>query len=415
MEMRVRPSLTDLSPDLARLNDWLIDVGLSGLPFERLVEQLAQRLNLLGLRLRRFHVSTSTLHPMVRAYGFTWDGNNCMVSKAAFNHADVPGEGWRRSPFAHMLENGKNRLRRRLTGPQAQVDFPVLEEFRDQGMTDWYSAAFGYGMGHESSEVGLIGLVCSAATDRPEGFSEADIAILERVLPLMALSFKGIASNEISRTLLSTYLGTDPADRVLRGVVQRGSVQSLEAVLFYADLRGFTQLADSTPIAELVSMLDDYLDCMAGPVERRGGSVLKFMGDGLLATFGLGDSQRSDVCRTALDAGAEAIAAVARLNQDRVAAGKASMQLDLALHLGEVMYGNVGTNQRLDFTVVGPAVNEASRIEALCKELDRNLLVSQTFQAAATQCRHRLVSVGRHQLRGVRDTTELFTLGDAFF
>lgn len=414
MDTVVRRVLPDLSQEIIRLNKWLITVGLSSMPFEQIVEQLAERLNAAGLRLARFHVSTSTLHPMVRAYGFTWDGHNGLVAAASFAHSDIPGDGWRKSPFAYMLSNNKDRLRRHLTGPQAQLDFPVLEEFRDQGLTDWYSAAFSYGMGADLDELGTIGLICSASTDRPDGFTDADITMLDQVLPVMALAFKGTATFQISHTLLTTYLGADPAQRVLRGAVQRGSVQSLEAVLFYADLRGFTQLADSTPIADLVSMLDDYLECMAGPVERRGGEVLKFLGDGLLATFGLGDKRRSDVCRTALDAGAEALESVVALNEARAAAGKPTMKLDLALHLGEVMYGNVGTNQRLDFTVVGPAVNEAARIEALCKELGRNLLISQNFQAAATQCRHRLISVGRHQLRGVRDTTELFTIGDAF-
>ena len=157
-------------------------------------------------------------------------------------------------------------------------------------------------------------------------------------------------------------------------------------------------------------MLDDYLECMARPIVENGGQVLKFLGDGLLATFDLSDKTDDSICRDSLDAALEALQRTDELNAAREAEGKPTMGIDVALHLGDVLYGNVGAYDRLDFTVIGPAVNEASRIESLCDSIGRRLLVSNTFAEAATQCTGRLLSLGAHQLRGLDRAQELFTL-----
>jgi adenylate cyclase len=212
--------------------------------------------------------------------------------------------------------------------------------------------------------------------------------------------------------LLEAYLGTDPAARVLAGTVRRGEVLDVEAVLFYADLRSFTPLADTLPGRDLLALLDGCFDCMARPLTRLGGEILKFMGDGMLAIFRTDDRRRAETCTAALAAASEALDLMDLLAARRREAGQATPGLDIALHVGTVQYGNVGTDTRLDFTVIGPAVNEAARIEALCGPLGRPLLVSQAFAAAASASRQHLVSLGRHQLRGVREETELFTLAD---
>lgn len=396
--------------DLARLANWLVETGLQGGRVPDVLGELCRRLNASGLRLARAHVSMTTLHPLVRAYGYTWSRATETVEESEFEHSDEVSEAWRTSPFSHMLDSATLRMRRRLTGPDALLDYPVLAEFRDQGMTEWYAAIFDFGFRVNDLSASAMGLVCSFATDRDGGFSDTDIAFLETILPVMALSVKSIVSFQISRSLLSTYLGRDAADRVFLGQVKRGSVLSTHAVLFFADLQGFTSLADAVPTTELVGMLDDYLDAMTRPVEARGGQVLKFMGDGVLAIFALGEEGRAEVCRTALEAAMQAQTEVAELNRRRAEAGLPGLALDLALHVGEVLYGNVGSATRLDFTVIGPAVNEAARIEALCKDLDRPILVSEDFAAIATHCREQLASLGRHRLRGVSGETELFGL-----
>lgn len=402
----------EMSLDTRRISAWLVQAGLDALPVEQLMAGFCERLNGAGLRIARANVATSTLHPLLRAYGYTWDRRGGNTESLAFAHSDQLNAAWLESPFAFMLANDLTYLRRPLTGPKAKLDFPVLKEFRDDGLTDWYGAAFSFGLDAVVDDKVLVGLICSLSSDRPDGFASSDLVLLEQLLPTLALAVKSIAVHEMSRGLLTTYLGADAAARVLSGTIMRGSTQSVHAVLYYADLRGFTTLADVTPTEELIGMLDDYLECMAKPVEQRGGQVMKFLGDGLLATFGVGAVQPPDVCATALDAAREAMSLVAALNARRRDAGKPVMEIDLALHLGDVLYGNVGSDSRLDFTVIGPAVNEASRIETLCKKLDRNLLISESFAAAATGCAGQLISLGHHPLRGVREPVELFTLAE---
>jgi adenylate cyclase len=217
------------------------------------------------------------------------------------------------------------------------------------------------------------------------------------------------AKHTVAAGLLAAYLGDDASQRVLAGAVQRGSVESIRAVLWFADIRGFTTIADVTPGPELIEMLDDVFETMSAALRPRGGQVLKFLGDGMLAIFAFADTIPEEICRHALDAAAEAMRALDRLNTKRGRAGKPALVVDLALHLGEVLYGNVGAIDRLDFTVIGPAVNEVARIETLCEPLGRNVLVSAAI-AEATHDESRLEPLGAHPLRGVRGTKEIFAL-----
>ena len=214
---------------------------------------------------------------------------------------------------------------------------------------------------------------------------------------------------EVASTVLETYLGRDAGHRVLTGSIERGSAEAIRAVIWFSDLRGFTKLTDSLPRDVLVATLDDYLEAMAAPVQTNNGQILKFMGDGLLATFDLTGRDDAAVCRDALAAAKALRSAFPVFNNARKANGKPVMDFGLALHLGEVFYGNIGASDRLDFTVVGPAVNEASRIQALCRPLDRNVLVSSTFQETVGS-ESALESLGFHALRGVREPKELFGL-----
>jgi adenylate cyclase len=233
---------------------------------------------------------------------------------------------------------------------------------------------------------------------------------MRALLPVFAVTAKATTLRAVYQGLLSAYLGQDPATRVLAGTVQRGEVQGVEAVLFFTDLRGFTALADTLPGRDLIVLLDDCFDCMVRPVAARGGEVLKFLGDGLLAIFRIEDRRRAETCAMALEAAKEALALMTGLAETRSARSLQTPELDIALHIGHVSYGNVGADARLDFTVVGPAVNEASRIERLCDTLGRHLVLSHSFARAADASRHELVSLGRHRLRGVREETELFGL-----
>ncbi|MGQ3072054.1 MAG: adenylate/guanylate cyclase domain-containing protein [Ferrovibrionaceae bacterium] len=398
--------------DMRAIYAWLIQSSLAGISAEGLFNGFCERLAATGFPLARAFIGLSTLHPLFRAHSHSWRRGG-VVSSDTFLHSDAPASGWNESPFRHMLDNEIPVMRRHLTGPEAVLDFAVLAEFRDEGYTDWLALAFGFGFGLTSDTGVEVGMVSSWAVDRPEGMTEAEVETLVRLVSTMALAVKGASSIQVARNVLDTYIGTDAADRVLNGDIQRGSVMPIRAVLLYADLRNFTGMTDSGVGTDLIAWLDDYLDCMGSPVQAHGGQVLKFLGDGMLATFALDDGEGADaraVCSRALAAATEAFERVAALNHARAEAGLPCLDLDIALHLGEVFYGNVGTASRLDFTVIGPAVNEAARIEALCKDLDHNLLVSAEFAGAAAACGAKLVSLGHQTLRGVREPKEIFTL-----
>ena len=402
---------------LAAVTDWLADAGLRSLSLDDIVDGFARRLNEVGVPVARIFAGMNTLHPMVRARALIWDRSVGLATRFEFRHVEIDAPIIQQSPFAPMLRHGIAERRYDLTSPRPEQEVPVFDELRDAGMTEWLGHVFPFGelapqVGGpaDPERVSELWLVCSFTTDRPGGFADAHIAALHELLPVFALAAKATTMRLVHEGLLAAYLGQDPATRILAGTVQRGEVQGVEAVLFFTDLRGFTALADTLPGRDLIGLLDDCFDCMVRPVTARGGEVLKFLGDGLLAIFRIEDRPSAETCALALEAAKEALALMAGLAETRRARSLPTPDLDIALHVGHVNYGNVGADARLDFTVIGPAVNEASRIERLCDALGRHLVMSQAFARAAEGSRHELVSLGRHRLRGVREETELFGL-----
>jgi adenylate cyclase len=302
------------------------------------------------------------------------------------------------------------RLHRRLVGEGAVLDFPVLTEFREAGLTEWLALIYGLGWALDRQEDNPLGVVLSWATDRAGGWSPADLAAIEELSGTLALAVRGSSTFAATYNVLSTYLGADAAARVIAGHVRRGSVGRIAAFVLSADLRGFTDFAEVTAPEEVTRRLNAYFDCMGEAVAKADGHILKFLGDGILAVFlPEAESDRPAVASATLAAAHDLLARVARLNESESAAGNPALAVDVALHEGEVTYGNVGTADRLDFTVIGPAVNEAARLEGLCKGLGHHLLISDSFVAAASALRSRVRSLGRHRLRGVREPREVFT------
>jgi adenylate cyclase len=287
--------------------------------------------------------------------------------------------------------------------------FPLLRDFAAAGATDYVGELYSFGETGGDRSHGS-GVAYSFATDWRGGFADDEVALMRAVLPALSLAMKAHAGHLIAAGLLQAYLGEDAGRRVHAGAVERGSVESLRAVLWYADIRGFTATADSAPGLAVIELLDDVFETLTATLRPRGGQVLKFLGDGMLAAFAFDEAGRVETCRRALDAAAEAMQALDALAAARAGAGKPAAAVDLALHLGEVLYGNVGANDRIDFTIIGPAVNEVARIETLCETLDRKVLVSAALAAAAEGCSARLEPLGRHTLRGVREPREIFAL-----
>jgi len=282
----------------------------------------------------------------------------------------------------------------------------VLHDLLAAGATDYFSQLFVFAEGDPGQGSGLVYSFC---TDQPRGFDDDDLMLLQASLPVLSLALKAHAGYVIAAALLQTYLGSDAGRRVHAGAIKRGTVDRIRAVLWYADIRGFTAIADAAPEL-LIDLLDQVFEVLAEPLRTRGAQVLKFLGDGMLATFPVDDSNTAKTCRMALEAAGEAMLGIDALNATRAAQGKPVAPVDLALHLGEVLYGNVGAIDRLDFTVIGPAVNEVARIEALCEPLNRNVLVSAELAAASGASGELLRSLGYHTLRGVRDARQIYEL-----
>jgi len=409
--------------DLEGFEDWIIERGLRGLPIEEHLSGFCQRIYDAGFPMQRASMGLGTLHPRYGAHSFVWNQNTGAVENTPHERTSSERALYKQSPIFHMRENALLAYRSRLDKNEP-LEFPILEELRTQGMTEYAAQIVPYDP-NKISQTGLHtpsfsashnmttpleGIFFSCATDDPEGFDDHQLDQVGRSLKYVALAVKSRLTYDVGNTVLETYLGADAGHRVLTGAIERGSVETIRAVIWLCDLRGFTEFADIVPRDELVGMLDDYLETMARPVHNNRGQILKFMGDGFLATFNLSELDDSAVCANALKAAAELRQGIHEINTQREAANKPIMDFGLALHLGEVLYGNIGASDRLDFTVVGPAVNEASRMEALCRPLKRRVLVSSTFFEKATACHDKLIPLGSHRLRGVTEPQDIYTL-----
>ena len=393
--------------EVQAISDWLVERGLRPTGFETLISGFCQRLAEAGVPLSRTYVSMRTLHPSVAAFDMLWrPGQDTQTSLFGYDQAGAMA--WEKSPFFHMIENDIPTLRRSLAVAGEPLEFSVLEELRDQGLTDYFARVIAFDVADIRSEA--TGMAASWSTNRDEGFTDDHLDILNRLLPRLALSLDIGLAREIAVTMLDTYVGHESGLRILAGDIRPGMMEVLPAVIWLADLRGFTAVSDTMPSDKIGDMLNAYFECMVEPVKARGGQVLKFLGDGLLATFDTDAHEADGLCSQALSAANDAVARVRALNEARQASDWPAMEVDIALHLGDVLYGNVGAADRLDFTVIGPAVNEASRIESLCTPLGHNILISEAFAKTALTCTGRLQSVGRHRLRGVSRDQELFTL-----
>lgn len=387
------------------LIEWIAAAGLSGESELGLLEGFCERAVGAGLPLSRAVVGIDTLHPVLEGRLFEWRQDGAPV-QSEYGRLDPErsDDKWLQSPFHRLYESGATSLRRRFG--DEEEEFTLLEDLRRAGMTDYLAMINRFGA---AGAIGMMDCTFSSwTTDRPGGFAAADIAALEFLVPCLALAIKSASIARITGTLVETYLGRDAGHRVLRGHIERGVAEKINAVLWFSDLQGFTRITDTAPPAQIIPLLNDYAEAVVAALRGQGGEVLKFMGDGTLAIFDAAAAE--DACRQAIDAADDAVRRVAALNRRRAADGLPTSHLYLGLHVGEVFYGNIGSFERLDFTVVGPAVNEASRIAALCGSLDQHVLLSSAFAAAAGRSRGRLVSVGRYALRGVRRPQELYTL-----
>jgi adenylate cyclase len=393
---------------LSEVASWVIQAGLAGKSEPVMLAEFCRRSTAAGLPLARAGVVIDTLHPVHEGRAFRWRRED--DGEAELNEYGPTTEGeaaamWRASAFHHLLETGGSLLRRKISASDSG-EFPQLASFAEEGMTEYVAII------NRFARQGVLGeMDCVYSywiTDHAGGFSDAEVTQIVGVMPSLALAVKCASLTRIAGTLVETYLGRDPGRQVLGGRIGRGLAETISAALWFSDLRDFTRIADQAEPHHLIPLLNDYADVAISAIHDHGGDVLKLIGDGVLAVF-TGETTGAS-CGHAMAAEAALRTGLGKLNQRRAYEGLPTTEVYLGLHVGDVFYGNIGSKYRLDFTVVGPAVNEVSRIAAMCRSVDRELLVSQAFAEAMPEPeRMRLVSAGRYALRGVDRPQHLFT------
>ena len=385
--------------DAQAVIDWVLREGRHAPSIQQLMDRFCHRLMAAGVPLLRVVCAVPLLHPQIRTIAFFWRRNAENVEVSTRAHGTETSTEYLTSPFATLIEDGADGLRYRLEQMSPPWPYPVFEDLRQQGATDYVAMTVLFAGGRRN--------VLSFTTDQLGGFSTADLALVDAVLPALGAVLETLVLRRLATTVLDTYVGQQTGARILSGDIRRGTGANVRAVLWYCDLRGFTPLADRLPQEELIALLNGYFEIMGGAVESKGGEILKFIGDAMLAIFPLekDDVSGASACTKALEAADDALKAMNARNAERAAWGQPTLRCGIALHIGEVMYGNIGSANRLDFTVIGPAVNLVSRIEGLCNRLDRNVLTSAEFAAA---CGSRLMSVGWHPVKGLNHPIEVY-------
>ncbi|MCS3764926.1 adenylate cyclase [Bradyrhizobium centrosematis] len=384
----------------ATLSDGVIGWLTNGTRDERFIDnifaEMCIRLQQAGIPLARSTLHVRIQHPQWLGARIMWsDGEReAEISRVDF---DVQQRSEYIGSAAHEIFEGAAEVRENLErDPSLGRKHALYDEMRAKGLTDYVAWPLHHTLGKRH--------LVTFATDRPGGFDDAHVAALKNVLPVLALVSEIRVKNRLARTLLETYVGSHAGELILAGATRRGTGTTVRAAIMICDLRDFTKISDNWPRDDVIDLLNDYFDAMSEPIARHGGEILKFIGDGLLAIFPL---SQPNACANLLHAVTEARQAMAALNERNKTTSRAPLNYGIGVHVGDVMYGNIGSSSRLDFTVIGPAVNMASRLEALTKKLGRTVLLSRDF-AELVQPKFELEHVGQHEVRGFSDPIELF-------
>lgn len=389
---------------------WLLTEGSNITNARELVERLARRLVDAGVPLWRVVCLIRTLHPQVIGVRYVWRSDSGISEELAPLHDHLHPLHYPDSPMGAILQGTLASIRRRLDGPGVKLDFPIFHKLRAQGATDYVAMPLEFS-GNQTNAIAF-------ASNRPGGFTTSELRELYEMLPVLARLLEVRTLRHTAKTLLDTYLGRHTGERVLDGLIERGDGDDIHAAIWFCDLRDSTRMAEAMSREAFLAILNDFFDCTAGAVLDHGGEVLRFMGDAALAIFPTGtvstavergccDSEAA--CHAALAAAVDAQTRMDALNRMRAQKGEPALRFGLGLHIGDVMYGNIGVPGRLEFTVIGAAANKAARLEGLCKPLNESILISAEFERCV---KGKLVSLGCHPLRGVSVPQEVFTLRD---
>ena len=390
-----------------KVSDWVVSQALTNIGLEKLVDGTCERLAAAGVPITRVNFTFSVLHPLYNARGFQWrSGTGTTVD----NYRHVEGENTRftKSPYYHLVAHDLRHMRRRLDCKNC-LDYPILEELYKAGITDYLAFSRNF---EDTPGKGIFG---SWATDKENGFSETDITALLRIQKRLAVTAKVAVLKDLAENAITTYLGNDAGHRVMDGQIRRGDGETIRAAIVMGDIRGSTQMAENLGRQAYIDALNLFFDNVASAFSDAGGEILSFIGDGFLAIFPCNTNtkaERTRACQAANQAAFVATAQMRAANAERVANGEKEIGYGLGLHIGNVMYGNVGLEDRLTFSAFGSAVNEAARLEALTKKFDSHIIASEEFRS---RCKGEWRSFGEQKLRGLGHGIEIFApaIGEA--
>lgn len=374
--------------------DWLVNGTRDERFIDNILVQMCHRLRDEGVPVARATLHVRTLNPEWLGARMLWTTGMAEAELLPFAYGIEDTTQFLNSPI-HDIYNGAGEVRQRLVGTPSGPDYAIYADLRADGYTDYIV----WPVHHTLGKLQIV----SFATDAPGGFADDHIGYLRDLLPALALVSEIRIKNRLARTLLDTYVGPHASQQILAGATRRGSGTTVGAAILVCDLRDFTAISDAWPRDDVIDLLNGYFDAMCEPIEKRGGEILKFMGDGLLAIFPLSDPA---ACRNLLTAIGEAQEAMRELNLKNDAEGHQHLGYGIGVHVGDVMYGNIGSRRRLDFTVIGPAVNIASRIESLTKVVKRPVLFSKAF-ADMADCAHGMENLGFYPLKGLGEPIEV--------
>jgi adenylate cyclase len=370
---------------------WLLEERLNIGRTSFLFAFYCQRLREIGVPLDRATIHMPQLHPQIVARSLLWLRETGGAVETGHRHGDRSQDFYQRSPVRVMYEGGA-KIHSRIANLNGPHEFPIIEDLHRDGYAEYLMLPFAFATGRINA--------ISFATKDDKGFDALDQASLEATLPAFGAVLELNQTQRTARSLLDTYVGRGSGERILNGAVRRGQGEEIHAVVWYCDLRGFTKLSQCEELAPVITLLNDYFDCMAGPVEARGGEILKFMGDAMLAIFSC-ESTAEAKCEAsdkAILAAEEALVRIEEMNLRRQEKGAPPLRVGIAIGVGKVMYGNIGTADRLDFTVIGPVVNLVSRLEGLSLDLDPPIVVSESL---ARSSRRNFRELGRFALKGI--------------
>jgi adenylate cyclase len=385
--------------ELQKLTDWLIDGGRSAASPKNFMADTCERMVAAGLPLWRVGVFVRTLHPEIYGRNFIWKpGSEVELGTVDYHILESPD--FHTSPLKIVFQQGME-VRVRI-GDVRSPHFPIVEELQAEGVTDYIALPLPF--------IGGTVNASSWTTRQPGGFTEEQLTALRRIVTPLARVIEIISLTRTAASLLDTYVGNRAGERIMGGQIRRGHTETMNAAIWLSDLRGFTALSDRLPAETVVSILNQYFDCQVAAIKKHGGEVLKYMGDGLLAVFPIDEyvGDERQVCLHVLEAAHESRASVADM-QYPVGDAIERFRFGVALHVGRILYGNIGGGNRLDFTCIGPAVNLAARLEKIASQTRRTIVASEGF---AGICRGGWSDLGEFPVAGFSKAARVYGLAD---